>query len=132
MEKYNYLKEITNDIIYWMDREGDPFDISQFEDRDEAANFLCEELWEEDSITGNGPYNYSDEFLSEEYLCHNLDLIIEACEGFGVNYEKLRQQYKNGMLARYLDGAIRCYLLPKAVYEALKIWESYGFEYKNN
>ena len=130
MDKYDYLKAITNDIVCWMDKDGDPFDLSQFEDKDEAAEFLNNRLWAEDFITGNGPYGYADEYLSEEYLCHNLDLAFEACNCFDVNYPLLRDHYKEGNLARYLDCTIRCYLLSAAIDKALEEYESYGFKYK--
>lgn len=136
MEKYNYLQEIINDIEYWMDKDGDPFDISQFEDRDAAAEFLNEELWTEDSITGNGPYGYADEYFSEEYLCHNLDLLFEALFEFGEFdirfFEVIHNHIKEKDFARWADCTIRCYLLPQAIYEALKIWEGYGFKYAKN
>lgn len=132
MNKYDYLEAITNDIECWMDKDGDPFDISQFENREEAAEFLYDELWSEDSITGNGPDGYDSENACEEYLCHNIDLIIDACDTFGVNYADLRMRYKKGTFAIYLDCTIRCYLLGQAVNNALEIWESYGFKYKES
>lgn len=132
MNKYNYLEAITNDIECWMDKDGDSFDISQFEDREEAAEFLHDELWGEDSITGNGPDGYDSENACEEYLCHNIDLIIDACDTFGIDYTDLRMRYKKGTFAVYLDCTIRCYLLGQAIDKALEIWESYGFKYKES
>ena len=128
MNKYNYLEEITNDIECWMDKDGDPFDISQFEDREKAKEFLYDELWTEEAITGNGPYGYADEFLCEEYLCHNIDLIIEACSEFDVDWMNINKCYPNNKM-RYLDCTIRCYLLPEAINNALETWEDYGYKY---
>lgn len=132
MNKYNYLEAITNDIECWMDKDGDPFDISQFESRDEAAEFLYDELWDEDSITGNGLYGYADEYLCEEYLCHNLDILLEAINELDILSDpfQLRSYIDNHKIARYLDCAIRCYLLSEAINKALKVWENYGYEYK--
>lgn len=130
MEKYDYYTEVTNDVECWMDQDNDAFDLSQFENRDEAIEYLIDELWAEDSITGNGSFSYADEKQCEEYLCHNVDLIIDACDTFGVGYNELRKQYKNGTLARYLDCTIRCYVLANAIEGALITWEGYGFKYK--
>lgn len=133
MDRYNYLEKITNDIECWMDKDGDPFDISQFKDKEEAKEFLYDELWVEDAITGNGSYGYADEFLCEEYLCHNLDLLFEALFEFGEMEESLldniHKHIKEKNFARWADCTIRCYLLSEAIDKALKIWENYGYEY---
>lgn len=129
MNKYNYLEAITNDIECWMDKDGDPFDISQFESRDEAAEFLNNELWDEDSITGNGGNYYDTEYQCEEYLTHNLGWIVIVCEEFGIDMEIIIEHSHENDLARYLDCTIRCYLLAQAIDNALEIWECYGYKY---
>lgn len=129
MKKYDYYLEVTNDIENWM--EWNEFDLSQFEDREEAAEYLNDILWTEDEITGNGSQFYANEEECEEYLCHNISLIIEACENFAVNYLELHKYYVQETLARCLDCTIRCYILPEAIEKALITWEGYGFKYKN-
>ena len=131
MEHYDYYKEVANDIVCWMDDGDEPFDLSQFEDMDEAAEYLNDTLWADDTITGNGPDAYGTEHECEEYLCHNLDLVFEACECFCVDWTLLREHLKEGNLARYLDCTLRCYVLGEAIEMALKEWESYGFKYKS-
>lgn len=131
MEKYDYYIEVTNDVECWMDKDGDPFDLSQFEDREEAAEFLRDELWAEDDITGNGPDGYASEAECEEFLCHNWDLVIEGFDTFGVSIPDLRAQYKKNSLARYIDCFVRLYVLDNAIEEALITWEGYGFKYAN-
>ena len=131
MEKYDYYIEVANDIECWMDKDGDPFDLSRFENREEAAEFLRDELWAEDDITGNGPYGYASEEKCEEFLCHNWDLVIEGFDTFGVSIPDLRAQYKKKNLARYIDCFVRLYVLDNAIDAALMVWEDYGFKYKN-
>ena len=131
MNKYDYYVEVANDIECWMDKDGDPFDLSQFKDREEAADYLCNELWAEDSITGNGGNYYNTEICCEGYLAYNLNLIMEVCEEFGIDIKGLLQHYHDGDLARHLDCAIRCYVLDNAIESALITWEGYGFKYKN-
>lgn len=127
--KYDYYMAVANDIECWMDKDGDPFDISQFKERDEAISYLVDELWDEDSITGNSS-EYDDEYSCEEYLCHNFDLAIEACREYCVDIDHILYQVQKGRLARFLDTTIRCYVLPAAVEMALINWEEYGFKYK--
>lgn len=131
MDKYDYYIEVTNDIECWMDKDGDSFDLSQFENREEAAEFLRNELWTKDSITGNGPEGYATEEECEEFLCHNWDLVIEGFDTFGVSVPDLRAQYKKNSLARYIDCFVRLYVLDNAIEGALITWEGYGFKYKN-
>lgn len=129
MEKYNYWKEVANDVYCWMDRDGNPLDISQFSNREEAADWLFDELYTEDSITGNGTFGYATEELCEEYLCHNLDLLIIACDEFDVSWKVAKVHYENKQLARYLDCTIRCYVLMTAIYNALTEREQGGERY---
>ena len=135
MDKYDYYIEVANDIECWMDKDGDPFDLSQFEDREEAAEFLYDELWAEDAITGNGPDWYASEEECEEFICHNLNLLFDALFEFGELEESLldnlHKHYKEKNLARWADCTIRCYVLNNAIEGALITWERYGFKYKN-
>ena len=134
MNKYNYLEEITNDIECWMDKDGDPFDISQFEDRNDTIEYLYDELWGEDSITGNGNCWYDTESQCEEYICHNLNLLFDALFEFGELEESLlddlHKHHKDKNLARWADCTIRCYVLDNAIESALITWEECGFKYK--
>lgn len=134
MNKYDYYAEVANDIECWMDKDGNPFDLSQFKDREEAAEFLRDELWAEDEITGNGPNGYADEAECEEFLCHNLNLLFDALFEFGELEESLldtlHKCHKEKNLARWADCTIRCYVLDNAIEKALITWEGYGFKYK--
>ncbi len=133
MNKYDYYIEVTNDIENWLDFND--FDLSQFDNREEAAEFLRDELWAEDDITGNGPYGYASEEECEEFLCHNLNLLFDALFEFGELKElllnNLHKHYKEKNLARWADCTIRCYVLGNAIENALITWEGYGFKYKN-
>lgn len=134
MNKYNYLDEITNDVKLWLVQE-EPFDLSQFEERNDALDFLNDELWVIDSITGNGGQWYDSEEKCEEYLCHNIPLLFEALLEFGEFDEStLRTIYthvKDHNFSRWADCVIRCYLLPQAIDEALSWFENLGFKYKD-
>lgn len=129
MEKYDYYIEVANDIENWLDFND--FDLSQFKNREEAAEFLLDELWSEDSITGNGPEGYASEEECEEFLCHNLNLLFDALSEFGELVGSLLDKYhKEKNSARRADCTIRCYVLDDAIERALITWEGYGFKYK--
>ena len=109
MEKYNYMEAVTNDVLEYIAQN----DITVNSDnRKEIEYSLNESLWADDSVTGNasGSYTFCRR-TAEEYLCHNLDLLGEACAEFGCTPE-----YDN---PEACDVTIRCYLLGAAISAAL-------------
>lgn len=111
MENYNYLEQVTADakeailenMEYW-----------SFDDREELEEVAHDELWADDSVTGNGSGSYFfNAWKAEEALCHNWDLLADAIEEFGDNTDILRQG------AEACDVTIRCYLLGQAIAAAL-------------
>ena len=118
MEKYNYREAITKDIKdYILSNE-----IEIVVEEDEFANWLWDELWCEDSVTGNGAYFYDSEEKCSEYLSGNFDLLYEAAREFCIDDDTmlLIRHYENKDLARYFDCTIRCYLLGECIEKALE------------
>ena len=112
MENYNYLEQVTNDakeailnnMEYW-----------NFDDREELEEVANDELWTNDGVTGNGSGSYyCSAWKAEEALCHNWDLLADACEEFG---QDIGEAFKRG--AEFCDVTIRCYLLGQAIAAAL-------------
>ena len=122
MDKYNYYIEVQNDVENWIELNNDLFNMSNFDNKNDAAEYLYDQMWDDDSITGNGPNGYADEYLCEEFLCHNLDLLIEAMREFDVMHEpfSIRSYIDNHRLARYLDCTIRCYVLGQVIDRVLE------------
>ena len=113
MERYDYLEAVINDVENVVRNDYDYIteiktDIEAFQDR------LNEELWTNDSVTGNdsGSYTFST-WQAEENICHNLELLAEACEAFGCDTNILARG------AEACDVTIRCYLLSQAIDEVL-------------
>lgn len=105
-EKYNYLEEMVEDIKNYIAENDLPPDREELEER------LNEDLWTEDCVTGNASGSYTfNAWKAEEYLCHNLDLLKEACEEFGTTPDLSNPEA--------MDVTIRCYLLPQAIAIAL-------------
>lgn len=111
--KYNYLENVTEDVLEYIRQE---IDLEEWRgNADGLEEYLNDTLWIVDSVTGNasGSYTFSS-YTAEEYLCHNLDLLAEAVEEFGGGVDVL----KNGPEA--CDVTIRCYLLGQAIAAALE------------
>lgn len=120
MEKHDYLKEMTQDICDYVASKENWSDerilsLKDDETREEFVEELRDELWTEDSVTGNasGSYTFST-WDAEENICHNLDLLRDALEEFG--YDPCFPLDKG---AEWADVTIRCYLLPQAIDAAL-------------
>lgn len=120
MERYNYLEEMTVDIIeYIKDNYTNEEIIEKLESRDEWAQELNDDLWTVDSVTGNasGSY-YCNSWKAEEAIAHNLDLLGEALAEFCDDCNSLQKG------AEWCDVTIRCYLLYRAIENALDELES--------
>ena len=116
---YNYLEAVTaaakqailENLNYW-----------KFSDREELEGIANDELWVDDSVTGNasGSYTFST-WQAEENLCHNMDELENACNEFG---QDIGEAVKQG--AEYCDVTIRCYLLGQAISAAIDELEEEG------
>ena len=110
MEKYNYLEQIKEDVKNFIE-ENDI--VVTVDNREEIEEQLNDELWNDDTITGNETGSYfRDTDRAAEAIALNWDLLAEALEDFG--YENI----KNG--ANCCDVLIRCYLLPQAIAEVIE------------
>lgn len=70
-------------------------------------------MFVDDSVTGNASGSYTfNAWQAEENLCHNMDLLEEACEEFDC-----KPKLDN---AEWCDVTIRCYLLDDAISEVIK------------
>lgn len=119
METYNYLENVTADAKQAILENLNYWDFSDREELEERAN---DELWADDSVTGNasGSYTFST-WQAEENLCHNMDELEDACNEFG---QDIGEAVKQG--AEYCDVTIRCYLLGQAISAALDELEEEG------
>lgn len=112
-EKYNYLEAIKKDVREYI---NDEIELSDFGSLEELEEKLNDNLWINDSVTGNasGSY-YCNSWKAEEALSHNWDLLAEALENFGQDGTDI---LKKG--AEAMDVTIRCYLLGQAITEVLE------------
>lgn len=115
---YDYRAEMYNDIKNYITLEN--IDLSKYDSIEEANDELYDILFEESSITGNGPNDYyASQYACESYLCHNFDLVNEACRNFDVSGTVLLEHLKKEDLPEFFDCTIRCYLLGEVLGEVL-------------
>lgn len=108
METYNYYEAVKRDVKNVIGE----YDIDYSQDIATTYSELYDELWTNDSVTGNGSGSYTfNRYQAEEYLAHNLSLAEEALDYFDSEIK---------LDAEYLDVTIRCYLLANALKEVLE------------
>ena len=122
MKKYDYKRAITDDIKDWIINGTDLIENGYVSDRDEDIyNWIYDEVFDMDSITGNGTYYYGTEEFCSECLSDNFNLLYKAMREFVIDNEVnvLIKHYEDKDLARYFDCTIRCYLLMDCIYIAI-------------
>lgn len=114
-ERYDYLEHVTADVIAAICDSYTPAEIRERidEDRERFAQDLNDDLWTDDSVTGNssGSY-YCTPWQAEEALAHNWDMIGDMIAEYGEP-----DIFRQG--PEHIDTAIRCYLLYQAIDAAL-------------
>ena len=116
MMNYDYMEAMMDDIRTWIESEVNLSDWAG--DRDGLEEHLNEELWAEDSVTGNGSGSYTcNRYEAIEYISDNWDLLIDVLDEFGCDAEEF---IRNPEAA---DVSIRCYLLGQAISEVLDEYE---------
>ena len=116
---YDYREHIMDDI---RDYIADNVNLGEYRGRrDDLEQDLNDDLWAADSVTGNasGSY-YCNAYKAEEALCHNWDLLADAIEEFGGDFDVLRQG------PEACDVTIRCYLLGECLSAVLDEFEDNG------
>lgn len=123
--EYNYREAVKEDVIEQV-KDGykeNSLRLYEEEGREALEQYLNDELWVDDQVTGNGSASYTfNRWEAEENLCHNMFLLEEACDEFG---EDIGEAVRRG--AEYCDVTIRCYLLGNAIAEAIDELETEGF-----
>jgi hypothetical protein len=120
MDLENYTNEMLEDITNWIDYN---IDYNDFEDLEALREYLNDNLWAEDDITGNGPRGHYYPTLEGAK-----NMFIED-DGFE-NFYKVRDEFctdKSEVMERFLkedwhwfDSSIRCYLLRECIDSVLE------------
>ena len=109
---YDYEEEVKSDVLDYIRNE---IDFEDFETLDELEEKLNDDLWVNDSVTGNASGSYTcNSYEAEENIAHNRDLLQEALNEFGSDESPISKG------AEWCDVIIRCYLLGECILAALE------------
>lgn len=113
MERYDYYSAVKEDVKNVVVNEYNYIEELK-NDREEFEQRLYDELWVNDSVTGNTSGSYTfNAWQAEENICHNMDLLKEACSEFNTDLADIIES------AESCDVTIRCYLLNQSISEIL-------------
>lgn len=113
---YNYNEAMKEDVLNYIHEN---INLKDYSDRDELEEKLNDELFTEDSVTGNASGSYTfNRWTAQEYVTENQELCTEALQEFCVPSDEIAEHFLNGDW-EYFDVTIRCYLLSSAINEAL-------------
>ena len=114
---YNYLEELKSDVRTYIKEVAS--DYMDCEDMDELRDSLYDNLWDEDSVTGNGSGSYTfNREKAKEYVSDNMDLMVEAYKDLD-SIESLVDDLE-ALDFETIDVTIRCYLLSQALDEVFE------------
>lgn len=114
--KYNYHEAVTTDIIDFIREE---VTTSVYENREALSEFLNDELWTCDSVTGNASGSYTfNAYKAKEYVFSDPDTVSEALKEFCVEAETIADKFLTQDW-EYFDVTTRCYVLGQAIEDAL-------------
>ena len=118
---YNYELAMSADISAWVEDAGGIYELMQennLSDSDELAEYLNDELFVSDSVTGNasGSYWFST-YKAQLALIGNTDLLGDAIAEFEADAAECLRSPETA------DVTIRCYLLGSAIAEYVSAHE---------
>ena len=117
---YDYREAMKEDIKEYLknDAELSVNDIIYMSD--DARDSLYDDLFVNDSVTGNGSGSYTfNSYKAGEYVKDNIDLCREALKEFCVDGETIAEKFLEEEW-EYFDVTIRCYLLGECLDAAIE------------
>lgn len=120
---YNYVDAVKDDVRQCIE---DNYNLSDFSDIDDAKSQLNDDLWTEDSVTGNGSGSYTfSRDQAKEYLFDSSDgmsLLKEAVDEFGIDASDIAEHMMEEDW-EWFDVTIRCWALAQAIDEVVdELW----------
>lgn len=112
---YNYYEAVKSDVL---DAIRD-YDFLDFDTLEEFGEKLNDDLWNNDSVTGNASGSYTfNSWKAEQNVLDNFNLMHEAAEEF-CNEEQVMEWLWSEEWES-IDVTIRCYLLSGCIAEAME------------
>lgn len=106
---YDYMEAMRKDIAEYIKENVDRAEYDSTEDLYEK---LYDDLWLEDSVTGNASGSYTfNSARAREYVTEDGEgYLREAVDDFGIDAKTLADKFLSGEW-EWFDVTIRCYLL---------------------
>ena len=116
---YDYLEAMKADIIDYIKNDAELDRDDLIYNRESLEEKLNDDLWINDSITGNASGSYTfNSYIAKEYVTDNEDLCREALQKFCTDADTIAEKFLDGEW-EWFDVTIRCYLLGQAISAAL-------------
>lgn len=116
MKSYNYLNAVTADVVDFI---HDEINDADYENREALSEFLNDELWVCDGVTGNASGSYTfNAYKAKEFVFADPDTVSEALREFCVDAETIAEKFLSQDW-EYFDVTARCYVLGQAIEAAL-------------
>lgn len=117
---YNYLESVKAAVRRYLEEEAPEIDREDlFYNRETLENDLNDNLWINDSVTGNASGSYTfNRCKAKENVMDNMDLVQEVVREFCIDAETVAEKFLSEDW-EYFDVSIRCYLLGQAISEVL-------------
>ena len=114
---YDYETSVREDVMTWIKENIEYLPDEVKQDRESFEEYLNDELFVDDSVTGNasGSYTFSVNEAAEN-LVGNFDLLDEVFSEFGQPNFNSRSWSD---FPEFADVSIRCYLLGGAISDCL-------------
>lgn len=116
MSKYNYYEAVHDDVAWatFFQYNNEQIVTNLRSDEEKFKEILHDDLFSEDSVTGNGSGSYTmNRAKAEENVNNNWDLFSEALNNFNDSFDNYI--YGDTLNFEKIDVVIRCYLLRDAV-----------------
>ncbi len=115
-----YLEQITEDIREYIEDNYTTEELTEkMEDRYSFEEELNDDLWIDDSVTGNGSGSYTfSRAKAQEYVLNDIDTVQEALREFCVEADTIAKKFLESDW-EYFDVTARCYVLGMGISEVL-------------
>lgn len=119
MTNYNYLESMKEDVKEYITNNAELTIEDLIYNRSELEEKLNDDLWINDSVTGNASGSYTfNSYKAKEYVLDNMNLLEDMCNEFGIDAETIGKKFLKEEW-EWMDVSIRCYLLGSAISETL-------------
>ena len=116
---YDYREALKADIKQYIEDNGTWLELEDL-DQYELYERLKDNLWTEDSVTGNGSGSYTfNRYEAKKNLEGNEDLVRLMCEEFRIPAKTIAEKFLNEDY-EYFDVSVRCYLLGECIQEVIE------------